>query len=142
MNEIGLGAAIGEWLKERIQDAHGLETKLEDHCEEILLDEDQRAILFRNVRELLLNITKHAQACKVTVSLACEASQFRITVQDDGIGFDLEAVGEEKADGFGFGLFSIRERMTDLGGSLSIVSAPGKGCKATLMIPLDSEQGQ
>jgi len=142
MDEIGLGAAIEEWLKERIQGVYGLETELKDHCGEVPLQEDQRAILFRNVRELLLNVTKHAQANKVVVSLDCADEQLQVTVKDDGIGFDTDTGAQQESDSRGFGLFSIKERMADLGGSLDIMSSPGEGCKAILTVPLSCEQGQ
>jgi signal transduction histidine kinase len=142
MNEIGLAAAIGDWLKERIQGVYGLETELLDHCGRIPLEENKRAILFRNVRELLLNVVKHAQAGKVTVSLESESGQMRVVIQDDGIGLDPEALGEGEAKGSGFGLFSIKERMSDLGGSLDIQSSPGGGCRAILTVPLGCGRGQ
>ena len=61
----------------------------------------------------------------------------KIVVQDNGVGYEMSQTG---SDG-GFGLFSIEERMTDLGGSLEIVSEPGKGCKAILMVALSEGQG-
>ena len=62
-----------------------------------------------------------------------------MTVMDDGVGFEPELASRgEKQEG-GFGLFSIKERMTDLGGALEIVSTPGKGCKAILSIAIRAE---
>jgi signal transduction histidine kinase len=59
----------------------------------------------------------------------------RIIVEDDGIGFDPRAVVETGNKIGGFGLFSIKELMTDLGGDLKIVSEPGKGCSAIMSTP-------
>jgi len=133
MNEIGLAAAISEWLREQIGRRHGLRTELIDDGQKKPLDDDTRAILFRNVRELVTNVVKHAQASKATVCLEQADAWLKVIVQDDGVGFDPHAASR------GFGLFSIQERMADLGGSLDIVSEPGNGCKAVLTTPLRTE---
>ena len=135
MNEIGLGEAISDWLEQQIGRRHGLETSFADQCGKLSLDDDVRAVLFRNTRELLTNVVKHAQANTVTVHIVSTGEALRITIEDDGAGMDSENVDD--ASGRGFGLFSIRERMLDLGGSLEIESARGKGAKATLVMPLD-----
>ena len=137
MNEIGLSAAIGEWLEEEIENRHGIATELVDTGSKKRLDDDVRAILFRNVRELLVNVVKHAQAGRVTVRVEHEESLLRVIVQDDGAGFDPEAVFGLRNSAGGFGLFSVRERMNDLGGSLDIVSEAGRGCTATLTLPVE-----
>jgi signal transduction histidine kinase len=134
MNEIGISAAISEWLAEQIQKKHGLKTEFIDEYGRVPLDDDVRAMLFRSVRELLTNVVKHAQAKKVTVDIKTTDSSLNIMVQDDGVGLDYE---KESAKISHFGLFSIRERMSDLGGSLEIVSEPGKGTKVILSMPLD-----
>jgi len=136
MNELGLAAALSEWLEEQLQKRYGLKTEFVDECGRVPLSDDVRAILFRSVRELLTNVVKHAHANEVTVSLKCVGACVRIIIQDDGAGFDPAAASEMTDRESGFGLFSIRERMTDLGGSLEIVSEPGKGCKAILTAPL------
>ena len=99
------------------------------------LDDDVRAVLFRNTRELLTNVVKHAQAKTVAVRMESTGEALRITIEDDGVGLDPDNAADTA--GGGFGIFSIRERMLDLGGSLEIVTARGKGCKATLVMPLD-----
>jgi signal transduction histidine kinase len=139
LNEIGLGAAISEWLEESLGRRYGLETEFTDEIDDRLrktLDDNIRAILFRNVRELLTNVIKHAKAKKVGVHLKTEDGMVTIVIQDDGVGFDHQAVIQPGEEGGGFGLFSIQERMKDLGGSLEIVSGPGKGCKAILTVPV------
>jgi len=138
MNEIGLGVAISEWLEQQIGRRHGLKTSFTDQCGKVPLDDDVRAVLFRNTRELLTNAVKHAQARTIAVRIESTGGALRITVEDDGAGLDPD--NASGTSGGGFGLFSIRERMLDLGGSLEIVSARGKGCKATLVMPLDRDE--
>ena len=143
MNEIGLSAAISEWLEEQIGNRHGLKTEFIDNIidnRREILDPNVRAILFRNVRELLVNVVKHARANKVSVRLEDKNSSIKIIVEDDGIGFDPRAAIHAGSKMGGFGLFSIEERMADLGGNLKIVSEPGKGCTAILTVPLDEEE--
>ena len=136
MNEIGLGAAVSEWLREHVEKRHGLKTEFADACGDVSMDDDIRAMLFRSVRELLANVVKHARANRVRVDLSQEDAYLRITVWDDGIGFDPETVSGMIGHEGGFGLFSVRERMSDLGGALEIVSEPGNGCQAILTAPL------
>ena len=139
MIEIGLSAAISEWLDEQVAERYNLKTEfiddIDDHRQNILED-NVRAILFRNVRELLTNVIKHARAKKVSVWLQEEVNLLKIMVKDDGIGFDPAAVNVKNGQDRGFGLFSIEERMSDMGGTFEIFSKPGQGCKAILMMPV------
>ena len=139
MHEIGLGAAISEWLEDQIEKRYGIKTEFFDNLDKShrkVLDEDVRAILFRNVRELLINVVKHAQANQVTVLMEVTDGVLKIVVQDDGVGFDSRELSQPEGIKGGFGLFSIEERMTDLGGALEIESQPGKGGRAILTVPL------
>ncbi|HID28946.1 MAG TPA: PAS domain S-box protein, partial [Desulfobacterales bacterium] len=144
MNELGLGAAILEWLEDYIGRRYGLKTEFIDEIDDSLrktLDDHVRAILFRNVRELLANVVKHAHANWVRVSMAQAEGSMRIVVQDDGVGFNAREISRTAGMKGSYGLFSVEEHMTNLGGSLEIVSEPGKGCKAILMVPLSEGQG-
>ena len=138
INEIGLSSAISEWLDEKINKRYSLKTEfinnIPDNHKKALAS-NVRTILFRNVRELLVNVVKHAGANKVSVRLEDRNTSVRIIVEDDGIGFDPRAVIQKGSKIGGFGLFSIEELMLDLGGSLRIVSEPGKGCTAILSAP-------
>jgi PAS domain S-box-containing protein len=137
LNELGLSAAIADWLKENIGGRHGLQTGFEDDGERKPLSDDTSAITFRSVRELLMNVIKHANASRVTVNTRKEGHMLKIIVEDDGVGMPASIEGEHKSDVEGFGLFSIKECMNDLDGSLSIESPPGQGVRATLSIPLE-----
>jgi signal transduction histidine kinase len=142
LNEIGLPAALSEWLEKEVGLRHNLRTSFTDACGKVPLTENARAMVFRSVRELLMNVVKHAAAENVSVKLAREGQALRVTVEDDGAGFDPEAVASTPSRQGGFGLFSIRERMADMGGTLQIVSARGGGCKAMLLVPLGGKDGQ
>jgi PAS domain S-box-containing protein len=140
LHELGFETAVSELLTDRIQKKHGITVEFEDDGEPKPLDDDVRILLFRDVRELLTNVDKHASAHKVKVSIRKVGSEIHISVEDDGWGFDTKKVAATAVREGGFGLFSIRERLENLGGHLQIDSAPGCGCKVTIMAPLKKEK--
>jgi PAS domain S-box-containing protein len=104
------------------------------------LADDVKILLYRSVRELLINAVKHANAGFIKVSLLRSSSDIYIRVEDDGRGFDASILESSSTKSKGFGIFSIRERLSHIGGRLKIESAEGKGTKATLIAPLDIER--
>jgi PAS domain S-box-containing protein len=129
--ELGFGAAV-EWLAEEVQKQHALTVEFEDDGLTKPLDRDVSVLMFQAVRELLMNVVKHALAKKIEVYLARKYNHMQITVQDDGKGFDLTQI-----DRHSFGFFSIRERMKYFGGSFVIKTQPGQGTCVTLTAPLN-----
>jgi len=134
--ELGLEAAVREYLNEEIQRKRGIKTEFEDDAQPKPLDDDVCALLYRAVRELLVNVVKHAQAERVQVSICKDNDNIRINVVDDGVGFKPPAEGLGSGKTAGFGLFSIRERLSYLGGSIDIESKPGEGTQITLVAPI------
>ena len=110
---------------------------MEDDGTEEPLDNESKAFFFRAVRELLINVVKHARANRVSVSMEYADAALKIVVRDDGIGFDYPSLSQIGDTEGGYGLFSIQERMSDLGGALEIESEPGKGCKSILIMPIE-----
>ena len=133
--QLGLEAAL-EWLAEQTQNRHGILSYFEDDGQPKPLDDDVRVLLFQAVRELLVNVAKHAQARSVKVAMRRDGSDVRIIVEDDGVGFDAFSIGPHWSEIKGLGLFSIRERLDHIGGQLRIVSTPGHGTQVTLVAPL------
>jgi signal transduction histidine kinase len=88
------------------------------------------------VRELLVNVVKHAQARKVKVSVHRANGDVRVSVEDDGVGFDPVDVTSSAAQTARFGLFSVRQRLEQLGGVIEIASEPGRGSKILMTAPL------
>jgi len=138
--ELGFETAVAEWLTERIQKKHGIATELEDDGQPKPLNDDIRAFLFRDVRELLINVVKHANAKSVKVSIRKVGEQICVSVEDDGGGFNVEDIAVIAARKSGFGLFSIRERLEQLWGQFEIESEPGRGTKVTMTAPLKCEK--
>ena len=133
--KLGLEAAL-EWLMEKAESDHGITGVFEDDGQAKPLTDDLRVGLFRAVRELLLNVVKHAQAKTIKVSVRKDAANILVHVADDGVGFDVEKVQARGDLGKGFGLFDIRERLGHFGGSFELQSKLGQGTQVTLLAPL------
>ncbi|MFW6058682.1 MAG: PAS domain S-box protein [Phycisphaeraceae bacterium] len=132
--DLGLKAAV-LWLADQMREEHCFEVAVE--AEPLpSLDDELAALLFRSVRELLMNAVKHAQVAQATVRLDCTAEGLRIEVADDGIGFDLAATRRRRASEAGFGLLSIYEQIERVGGAVNIDAAPGRGTRVCITVPL------
>jgi CheY-like chemotaxis protein len=137
--EFGLIAAL-RWLGERMQQ-HELTVAVHAALERLHLPEDLAVVLFQSVRELLMNVVKHAGTGRAEVRLESVGPALRLTVRDEGPGFDcgVRAAAPSSLGSNGFGLFSIRERMRAVGGTLDIESSPGQGTTVTLTVPLTQD---
>jgi len=134
--ELGFEAAVAEWLDEQIREKHGIKTEFEDDGQPKPLDDDIRVFLFRNVRELLVNVVRHANAKNVKVSICKVDDRMCVSVEDDGVGFDVTEVESMVTKKAKFGLFSIQERLESVGGHFEIESEPGHGSRITMLAPL------
>ena len=92
-------------------------------------------LIFNAMRELLINVAKHAKADNVKISLQSNQAGVSVSVEDNGIGFNAPKTGLPASKSNSFGLFSIKERLHYVGGNLEIKTAPGKGTRITLRIP-------
>ena len=141
--EVGFEAAMKSWLKYEIEKNAGLKCEFASDDKKIELDEDTKVVLFKAVRELLINIVKHAGARTVKVGIAKRNNEVEVTVEDDGVGFDVSKLGLPSGKKGGFGLFNIRERLEYIGGRLEIESSPAKGTRVVMTAPVKkSEQGR
>ncbi|MEX2578078.1 MAG: PAS domain-containing protein [Verrucomicrobiales bacterium] len=136
--EAGLAAGL-EWLGRWMEEKHGLSVEVRVDGGADIPREDIKTLVFQSVRELLLNVVKHAGVDEASVEMKFEDSEsVRVTVADGGRGFDPEMVRHGAPDlSGGFGLFSIRERMTLLGGYFEFESVEGGGARFTLVAPVD-----
>lgn len=132
--EAGLLAAF-HWLGDQMR-RRGLEVTVEDGGRAVPLSEDQAIMVFQSVRELLLNVVRHAEVDQARVQLHFGPRALTIVVSDKGKGFDMaNGVPGPSATGK-YGLFNIRERLQALGGRFFVQSAPGYGTRASLLLPL------
>ena len=131
LHHLGLVPAL-EWLVENIRERYGLPVTLEDDEQPKPADESTRVIVFRAIRELLINAAKHSRASAVRLRLERRPDGLAASVADDGVGIDGPVPGARG----GFGLLSVQEHMRHVGGSLRVESAPGRGTTAHLFLPL------
>ncbi len=132
LKERSLVAALG-WLADEFWKQHGLQVRVEADPHSDASVEETRTFLFQAARELLFNVCKHAGIGAALVRLGVVDGKLELSVADSGAGFDSSDTAE-RASG-GLGLFSIRERVEALGGSLDVESAPGGGTRVTLTVP-------
>ncbi len=131
--ESGLGAAI-RWLGDQMRRQAVLNVEIDIDTPELPLPEADAVLLFHSIRELLFNVLKHGKINRASVSMQYAQNVLSVIVSDRGCGFDVSRLSEDHSDRFG--LLSIRERMTALGGSFDLQSVPGKGTVASLHLPV------
>jgi PAS domain S-box-containing protein len=113
------------WLASRMKELYGLQVDLDAKENLNQLDDHMRMVLFQSVRELLFNVVKHSGVSEAKVTLERVNGYCRITVSDNGKGFDLEAIlGSLQA---AHGLLIIQDRLKLLGCRMKLVSKPGEG---------------
>jgi len=129
-----LGAKIALYA-EAYEQQWGIPVRLSSVGRERLVGRHVQVSLFRVVQEALSNVRKHANATGVDIEIRFDADQVECRVKDDGKGFDIDATS-----GFStasqWGLVGMRERVLMLGGTLEIISAPGKGTEIRACVPL------
>ena len=139
--ELGLCQAIDDLAHSYLQEKYNItaHVQCEDaKCKDLSprLTDDLRVVIYRAVRELFVNIVKHADASAVDVALLLKDDNLRIEVTDDGDGFDYVAEARNRKSGKKIGLFIIMERLHCFGGHLDFEFGREKGTKAIIEIPL------
>ena len=141
--QLGLEAAL-KWLTENMAGQYGYRVAFTRLGESGSLPEESSVFLFSAVRELLVNVAKHAGASDVAVRLRWLDDCVEILVKDNGKGFrrtglsdftDLRTGPSESSDGFG--LFNIQERVSDLGGRVWLRTEPQRGTAVKIHLPFD-----
>ena len=145
LREGGLANAL-QWLGRRMRQTHDMAIEVEANDDRGRIDQDSSVVLFNAVRELLLNVLKHAnvKSARIEMSMSRGRSavssrsnrRVRVVVSDRGSGFAREVSGSANEAESGLGLLAIRERLESLGGAMEIESRPGQGSRITLTAPL------
>jgi PAS domain S-box-containing protein len=137
-NEEDLVRAIS-WVAEKIQ-RHGLNVVIKDDGNPKWLTEEVLTVTYQVVQEFLYNVVKHGKTDHATVLLEQVGNELQVVVVDEGVGFDVAESRKPSQEG-GFGLFNVHERVSSLGGQVTIISAPGQGTRVTLTMPLRQAAG-
>ncbi|MBL1212687.1 MAG: PAS domain S-box protein [Ignavibacteriae bacterium] len=132
--DLGFSAAI-RWQLDVVAKEHKIETELEDTADIITLNDEVRVLLFRAVVEIINNALKHADASKLTIKINNDKNNLFVEVTDDGIGFDQQAAELNASKNNSFGIFSMRERISYIKGTMVIDSEMNKGTSVKIAIP-------
>lgn len=135
LDDLGLVAAL-QWYLREFETRHSVKVDFEAGGNRAQrLPAEHETTLFRIVQEALANVARHAQASSVAVRLDHATDRLRLTIHDDGRGFDIATVLSHRGTQ-GWGLLGIQERATLLGGECQITSQPGRGTRLVVTIPL------
>ena len=133
LENMGLGPAL-HWLGDELKRHYNIDVEMNIEELPVSLSNIESIILYRAVRELLINVAKHAQSNHAKVDLFCRDHCLILTVEDNGVGIDN--VDTLFSSTKGFGLSSVRERITYLGGHLELTSKAQEGFRSRLKMPL------
>ncbi|MEI2404913.1 sensor histidine kinase [Niallia taxi] len=135
LDDMGLYAALKSYCK-RYEETFGMEVELYSNIQSERFDGNIETMVYRVCTEALINAAKHADVEQVVVYLLAGKKQLRVEVMDEGVGFDLHNI---HVKGSGLGLRNMEERISLLGGKVSIETSIGIGTKVLAVIPLEQE---
>lgn len=133
LDDLGLASAV-EWLVQSFIQRSGIACSLSVE-EDMELHEPYATAVFRILQEVLANVGKHARASHAAVDIARNADALVLRVSDDGRGFSLTEPRKPES----LGLMGLRERVRLLKGSMEIDSAPGRGTRISVRIPVTTK---
>jgi len=139
LDDLGLAAVLDRYAADYTQ-AHGIAVDVyAPDLASARLPAEVETALYRIAQETFTNVLKHAAAKAVSLVVRRESSSVHLTVEDDGRGFDNDALLQAPGAGKGLGLLDIRERAALLNGSVTLESRPGSGTTVHVCIPLREE---
>lgn len=135
LDDLGLHDAVAS-LVESWASRAGVAADFYSEMENRRLPEEIETTLYRVTQEALTNTARHARAKSVSIVLKCLPDHVRLVVEDDGCGFDVEALLAQRGPEGRLGLMGMKERIEDAGGSLEIDSSPGQGTTIVASVPV------
>jgi signal transduction histidine kinase len=138
LDDLGLVAAL-EWLARRTRTASGVEIEVfaPDEAAPFAVPAAEASVLYRVAQEALNNAVRHAKAKNVCISVDSTPQCVALEVRDDGTGFDVDEAERRRP---GMGLFSMRERVSLVNGTLEVTSAVGAGTRVNASISLSNKR--
>lgn len=140
LDDLGLVAAA-RWLAENNLETVGIKVDFRTVGKEKRLPSQLETTLFRVIQEAVTNITRHAGAKNTSISLQFKRSMIRVSIKDDGKGFDVEEAITSRDRPRGLGLLGMKERVELAKGTLSLRSRAGYGTQISIEIPLNRGGG-
>lgn len=139
LDDLGLAAAL-EWRIDEFNKQEGVRASIAVTGLDRRLPRESELVLYRVGQEALSNISRHASASEVTVTLWRDDHRCVLEVVDNGVGFDPLRVNPQA--GHGLGLVGMRERVAMVGGELEVASRAGAGARITARVPAPNGKGQ
>jgi signal transduction histidine kinase len=136
LRDLNLRTAI-EWLLQYMKQHYDLRCPAQLTALPVRINPENQELLLLAVRELLINVAKHACISEARVTVRGGGTHIVAVVADKGKGFDPRRKPLSSVNAGGFGLIGLSKRIALLGGSFEIDSRPGKGTKATVTLPLE-----
>jgi two-component system NarL family sensor kinase len=133
LDDLGLRAALDDLADELRASGIGVETILDPSID--LLPASLQTTLYRIAQESFNNVRKHSGSPRVRLTVAQAAGRVELIAEDDGHGFDQAVAGGE-----GFGLLGVRERVRLVGGECAVESAPGRGTRLKVSLPVPADE--
>jgi len=127
------------WLAEEFAKRQRVQVEFEDDGAQKPLAESTAVLIYQAARQLLQNVARHAQATVVAIRTRVADGQFELGISDSGVGFNVSDLTFLPTEQGGFGLYSIRERLAIIGGTLEIDSSPGRGTRVRITAPLEPD---
>jgi signal transduction histidine kinase len=134
LDDFGLGKTL-EWFTGQFSRQTGIEVFLEGETESLSLPAEGAIHVYRIVQEALSNVARHSKATAAQVIVSQDPDTLTVEIRDPGQGFRTNSAMNQAA-GEGFGLMGMQERAQRLNGSLTIESAPGRGTRVRVRIPI------
>lgn len=138
LDDLGLEAAL-RWLVRSCSEHASFEADVSTDIPAGSVDADSAILVYRVAQEALNNVDRHARARHVALRVGVRDRQIRLTLVDDGVGCNMDAVEERVQQGTSTGLASMRERVRLFGGRVSWISAPGEGMQVRVTLPLEDD---
>jgi signal transduction histidine kinase len=135
LDELGMPAAIHRYAKDTLQ-AKGINVTAEFTGADRRFPPEVEVTLFRVAQGLIGNILEHSEAKNASIKLECNASECVLRIEDDGIGFDVSKLTRVDSSGRGAGVFTMKERVSLVGGHCRIESRPGRGTRVVVKVPV------
>src|SRR3984893_16343856 len=136
--ELGLEPAL-QWLAVYMRGRDNLQVMLHVNVDDRAFDLEMRILICKLIRELLRNVVKHSRVNTATVNVSMTPRHLSLEVIDDGVGFEWQlSLFETPREGFG--LWSVAERIREAEGDMTVDTAPGHGCKVSVVFPLKAHR--
>jgi two-component system sensor histidine kinase UhpB len=139
LDDLGLAAAL-EWRIDEFNKQEGVRATIAVAGLDRRLPRETELVLYRVGQEALSNVSRHAGASTVNVTLRREGDRCVLQVADNGVGFDPARIDPQA--GHGLGLVGMRERIAMIGGELEVAAQPGAGAQITARVPWSNGKGQ